>query len=330
MIKLTRQDWQTELAQVITDWNELCALLHLDPSAFADQVCVTQAFTLRVPRPFVARMQPGNPRDPLLLQVLPQARELISVPGYSYDPLQESKANPVPGLLHKYSSRVLLTLVGSCAINCRYCFRRHFPYEENVLGRKNWQAMFDYIQQHPAVEEVILSGGEPLLLKDETLKILINELQEITHVKRLRIHTRLPIVIPQRITASFIDVLKSSRLQPVIVLHCNHPNEIDASLREAFQLLRHANIVTFNQSVLLKDINDDAQVLSDLSKKLFEDHVIFYYLHLLDPVMGSAHFKVDEKAAKNIMKQMQANLPGYLVPKLVREIAGESGKVSVA
>lgn len=318
--------WQMALARAVTHLSELYALLSLDlPS---DQVVsqAQQAFALRVPHEFIARMEIGNPRDPLLLQVLPVAREMQMVPGFSQDPLQENDHNPVPGLLHKYPNRVLLTLTGACAVNCRYCFRRHFPYADNVPSRANWDAALDYIRAHPEIEEVILSGGDPLILKDHLLAEFATALETIPHVVRLRIHTRLPIVIPQRVTDEWIQWMSRSRFQMVVVLHCNHPNEIDTHVKTALKKLRDASITVLNQAVLLKDVNDAVPVLVELSKRLFDAGVLPYYLHLLDKVDGAAHFDVDESTANHLISEIKKQLPGFLVPKLAREVAGMLSK----
>jgi len=319
-------NWQSLLADAVTDPHELCQLLQLDPKHIIDTHFATREFRLRVPRGFVARMQAGNPKDPLLLQVLPQAQEMISTPGYDRDPLQESKVNPVPGLLHKYHGRVLLTLTGACAINCRYCFRRHFPYDDNTPGSTGWQKAVDYIAQDPSIVEVILSGGDPLLMKDAQLQLLLTQLEKISHLKLLRIHTRLPIVLPERMTDELLSLLTRLRLQPVVVVHCNHPQEIDNTVAQALQSLRHAHITVLNQTVLLKNINDNADVLINLSHRLFEQGVLPYYLHLLDPVQGAAHFEVNHQTAQALWSECHAKLPGYLVPRLVQEVAGEKGK----
>ena len=322
------QDWQRSLANTINDAHALLSDLNLSPDSSAETTLIPN-FPLRVPREFVARMEKGNPNDPLLLQVLPLLKETEYHPGFCHDPVGESAKNPIPGLLHKYHGRVLLTVAAGCAIHCRYCFRRHFPYEDNVPGTTGWQRALDYINNDPSIEEVIFSGGDPLMLKDKPLSTLVNRLEAIKHLKRLRIHTRLPIVIPGRITNSLISCLNETRLQSVIVLHANHPNEIDHSVTHALEKFQPTNITLFNQSVLLKNINDQADCLEKLSHALFEANVIPYYLHLLDRVHGAAHFEVSEQTALKIIQQMTHRLPGFLVPKLVREVAGEPSKVGI-
>lgn len=310
--------WQRALSSAITDIPELCDALQLSISDSDAIQRAQQSFALRVPREFVARMEKGNPRDPLLLQVLPQAIEMQKTPGFSADPLNENQKNPVPGLLHKYPNRVLLTLTGVCAINCRYCFRKSFPYEENNPSRANWNRALEYISQDENIDEVILSGGDPLILKDNLIAEFVLQLEKISHVERLRIHTRLPIVIPQRVTDEWIAWMQQSRFKIIVVVHCNHANEIDESVLIALKKLRVAATV-LNQSVLLKNINDNAETLVNLSKRLFQADVLPYYLHLLDKVDGAAHFDVTEEKANELMSEIKKQLPGFLVPKLARE-----------
>lgn len=324
------QDWQTLLANAITDPQELCEILELSSPELDNLLLKNSQFSLRAPRGFVARMEKGNFRDPLLLQVLPLMKELASVPSFCHDPLQEQQVNPVPGLLHKYHGRVLLIAASGCAIHCRYCFRRHFPYENNTPGSSGWQPALDYIAKDQSISEVILSGGDPLILKDSLLKDLLERLARIPHLNTLRIHTRIPVVLPERITAGLINILNTSRLQPVIVIHCNHPREIDPTVHHALTSLRQAGITLLNQFVLLRGINDSAETLIELSQKLFQSGVLPYYLHLLDPVAGAAHFSVDASTGKQLIQQMTARLPGYLVPKLVCEIPGKLNKTHLA
>lgn len=325
---MTNSIWQKQLADVITDPEILCETLGLDFNMVADVQTVTQQFPLRVPWSFISRMEKGNLNDPLLRQVLPMGMEMYVAPGYCKDPLNESNVNPVPGLLHKYSNRVLLTLTGACAIHCRYCFRRHYPYSEKVPGLSQWQPALNYIAEHTAIDEVILSGGDPLILKDEILAQIIRRLETIPHLKCLRIHTRLPIVIPARITESLVNLLEQVQLKVVVVIHSNHANELDDTVALALNKF-HATAL-LNQTVLLKGINDSPEALVKLSKRLFEMDVLPYYLHLLDPVTGTAHFEVPEKEALSLMRKISVQLPGYLVPKLVREIPGEKSKQSIS
>ncbi len=320
------ESWQKTLQQALTDPLALCLLLQLP---LADQDTITaacQGFPLRVPAPFLARMQRGNPRDPLLLQVLPQAAELQEWPGYVSDPLDERAHNPVPGLVHKYASRVLLITTQLCAIHCRYCFRREFAYEKNRNSRADWQQALDYIRIHTELNEVILSGGDPLSLPDRQLAWLCEEIATIPHIRRLRLHTRLPVVIPRRIDRDCLAWLGKNALQKIVVLHINHAQEIDAALTNTVANLRAINVTVLNQTVLLAGINDEADTLSALSEALFAAGVMPYYLHQLDRVRGSHHFAVDDARALAIHQQLQAQLPGFLVPKLVREEAGKPAK----
>jgi len=321
--------WQTALSNVITDIDELCAILGLNSELIFPAQQAQQLFPMRIPRSFVQRMEKGNPKDPLLLQVLPVAEELIVMPGYTSDPLQEKVVNPLSGLLHKYHGRVLLLVAGGCAVHCRYCFRREFPYAENAPGVNGWNAVLDYIAADASITEVIFSGGDPLIVKDKVLTELVQKIALIPHVQRLRIHTRLPIVIPERINAELLQWLTQTRLQPVVVLHCNHANEINAAVATAIQKLRQAGITVLNQSVLLKDVNDNAAALIALSEKSFATGMLPYYLHVLDRVQGAAHFFVPEQTAQQLVQEMMAKLPGYLVPKLVREEPGAASKLAI-
>lgn len=320
------EDWQSLLQTAISDPATLCQRLLLSPDQAEAIQRACQSFPLRVPEPYLQRIEVGNPLDPLLLQVLPQTAELLEQPGFVSDPLDEINSNPVPGLVHKYRSRVLLISTSLCAVHCRYCFRREFPYQDNRNSRLDWQQALHYIRQHDELNEVILSGGDPLSLPDRQLAWLVAQIATIPHITRLRLHTRLPIVIPQRITRTLLDSLTATRLQTVMVLHSNHPHEIDAAVAEAITTLQRAGITTLNQSVLLARINDDATVLAALSERLFAAGCLPYYLHALDKVRGSHHFAVDDERATGIHRELQAQLPGFLVPRLVREHAGEPSK----
>lgn len=321
--------WQTALTNAITDPSELLQLLELDLALLPAAQQAVKLFPLRVPRGFVARMNKGDVNDPLLKQVLPLGLELEETAGFSNDPLQEKSKNPVPGLLHKYQSRVLLTLTSACAINCRYCFRRYFSYSENNPGKAGWQKVVDYIAADPSINEVILSGGDPLVASDHYLAELIGKIETISHIKTLRIHSRLPIVLPERMTGEFINWLAGLRLQPVIVVHCNHPQELTAEVKQSLRALRQAGITVLNQAVLLRGINDSVEVLVGLSEELWSVGALPYYLHLLDRVQGIAHFEVDEENARQLMLAVMERLPGYLVPKLVREVAGMAMKAPI-
>ncbi len=317
--------WQTALINAVTQPDELLRLLDLGPSWLDGARHAATLFPLKVPHGFIRRMQKGNIHDPLLRQVLPIGAELLEIPGFTTDPLQETD-NAIPGLLHKYQGRVLLTLTGTCAIHCRFCFRRHFPYSKNNPGTEGWKAALNYIANDPTITEVILSGGDPLSLSDAILDRFIQSLSAISHVKRLRFHSRLPIVLPERITPDLIQLLTKSRLSIVFVVHCNHPQEIDASVKSAMQNLSATNITLLNQSVLLKGINDHADILTELSESLFDMGVLPYYLHVLDKVQGTAHFDTPLDTAHLLHAQIAARLPGYLVPRLVREDPGAPAK----
>lgn len=318
--------WQEALSNLITDPKELLVLLNLDPDLLEQAERAARIFPLKVTRSFVSRMQLSNPNDPLLKQVLPIGIELNKVSGFNQDPLAEAKVNPIPGLLHKYHGRVWVMLTSACAIHCRYCFRRYFPYEDNNPGRVGWEKIMDYIKQDENINEVILSGGDPLSVSDKLLKQFSDQLSLIPHVKRLRIHTRLPIVLPERITNEFINWVSSLKINPIIVIHANHPLEINDEVKTALLKLGDARIPLLNQSVLLKGVNDDAETLIALSEILFTTGVLPYYLHLLDKVEGAAHFDVDLATAKKLHQAMLATLPGYLVPRLAMEEAGAAAK----
>lgn len=322
----SREDWLAQLADVITSPDELLQLLELDQNEtlLAGREA-RRLFALRVPRAFVARMEKGNPDDPLLKQTLTSREEFIAAPGFSTDPLEEQNS-VVPGLLHKYLNRALLLVKGGCAVNCRYCFRRHFPYAENQGNKRNWQVALDYIAAHPELDEIIFSGGDPLMAKDHELEWLIGQLEALPHIKRLRIHSRLPIVIPARITDALVSRFARSRLQILLVNHINHANEIDEAFRSGMARLRQAGVTLLNQSVLLRGVNDNARTLADLSNALFDAGVMPYYLHVLDRVQGAAHFMVEDDEARQIMRELLTLVSGYMVPKLAREIGGEPSK----
>ncbi|WP_432745541.1 EF-P beta-lysylation protein EpmB [Methylobacter sp. G7] len=323
------KNWQQQLAEAFNNIEDLCRYLQLSPDDLPVSVAATENFALRVPLSFAACMEKGNPHDPLLRQVLPIKEELFAYPGFNHDPVGDLAAAAQTGVLHKYYGRVLLINTGSCAINCRYCFRRNFPYADLQLSKQKEEAAVQYIQADDSISEVILSGGDPLLLSDARLSRLIQQLNAIKHVKRIRIHSRLPIVLPARITGEFINTLTESPKQIVIVVHCNHANEISDRVIAACNLLKTSGITVFNQSVLLKGINDNAEVLCELSERLFSHGIIPYYLHLLDKATGTGHFEVSEQQALILIRQVQATLPGYLVPKLVKEQAGATSKLSI-
>lgn len=283
-------------------------------------------FPVRVPEPFVTRMVPGDPHDPLLRQVLAVADERHAMPGFVKDPLDELEG-PMPGVLHKYRSRVLVIYRGGCAINCRYCFRRHFPYQENTLTARDIDGLVSYLKAHPEVNEVILSGGDPLMADDQALSGLFVRLGSVSSIHRLRIHTRLPIVIPERVTDTLCQIIAATALPVVMVLHSNHANEIDQSVMDAVSQLRVVCRSVLNQSVILKGINDSADVLIALSERLFEAGIDPYYLNVLDRVSGAHHFDVSDLEVAALHQALLNALPGYLVPKLVREVPGIGHKV---
>lgn len=317
--------WQTLLSQAITEPEKLLRELRLPKSLLPVAVRASSEFKLRVPRGFLARMRRGDPHDPLLRQILPMGEELQCVPGYSTDPLAELDTMPTAGVLHKYRGRVLLTLTGACAIHCRYCFRRHYPYNDANPTREHDKTI-DYLRRQPELREVILSGGDPLTLSDSRLAGLVSSIETIDQVKRLRIHSRLPIVLPERIDPSLLEWMSATRLQIVLVIHSNHANELDANVDRAMNRLRQAGVTVLNQSVLLRGINDRPGVLVDLSERLFEADVLPYYLHQLDAVQGAAHFSVSDRDARLLVEEMRRQLPGYLVPRLVREHPGQASK----
>ncbi|MGE0605489.1 MAG: EF-P beta-lysylation protein EpmB [Pirellulales bacterium] len=321
--------WQRAMKEAVRDPAELCRLLDL-PSALAAQA--TQAdrlFSLFVPRPFLARMKRGDPHDPLLRQVWPDLAETLPVPGFSTDPVDDQSATLTPGLLQKYTGRVLTVTTGACAIHCRYCFRRHFPYGEAPKSLADWQPALDAVAADPTVDEVILSGGDPLTLTDARLAEFADRIAAIPHVRRLRVHTRMPIVIPQRVCDELLAWLRGTRLTPIMVVHANHPDELDDATGQALRWLVDAGVPTLNQAVLLRGVNDDADTLAELCRRLVDLRVLPYYLHQLDRVAGAAHFAVPEAAGLRMMEQLHALLPGYALPRYVREIAGAVGKEMV-
>ncbi|MDC4528048.1 EF-P beta-lysylation protein EpmB [Acinetobacter baumannii] len=321
------QNWQSQLSDLITDPLELLNLLELSTDQLlSGAILASEKFKLRVPRAFVGKMNAKDPLDPLLLQVLPHHLELEEHPEFVTDPLGEEAANQLPGVLHKYKSRFLLTLTGACAVHCRYCFRRHFPYQENLPKNEDWLNIKNYIESNPDINEVILSGGDPLTLSNRKLALWLERLSSLKQVKILRIHSRVPIVIPNRIDEELISLLKNSRLRIILVVHSNHASELDDfTCSKLLQLSEH-HFTVLNQAVLLKGVNDSAQTLTDLSYRLFEARVMPYYLHVLDKVKGAQHFDLIPSEIDAIYQDVLASLPGYLVPKLVREIAGEKNK----
>lgn len=320
--------WQQQLSNAFSNITDLCDYLELNPAEIFS-ANASANFPLRVPHSFVARMEKGNLNDPLLKQVLPIADEMQTFPGFSADPVGDLAAITEVGVIHKYHGRALFIMTGSCAINCRYCFRRNFPYSEFQLSKQKQQQAIAYLKNNPEISEIILSGGDPLLLNDQKFAELIAQLDEIPHLKRIRIHSRLPIVLPARITSEFIEVLQKSSKQMVLVVHCNHANELNEEVKTACDKIRAAGISLLNQAVLLKGVNDSAHQLHALSEKLFSFGILPYYLHLLDKAQGTAHFEVSEVDAIALMQQLRNTLPGYLVPKLAREEAGAAAKTLI-
>lgn len=316
--------WQKILANGFSAASELLHFLEL-PLSMGSPLAETQ-FKTRVPRAFAARMQKKNPYDPLLLQVLATPTELETPVSFVMDPVGDLPANTLEGLIHKYHGRVLLTLTGACAVNCRFCFRRHFPYDQNNPGRAGWQSVLAYIENDTSIHEVIFSGGDPLLATDSLLGMFLTALQRIPHIRSIRFHTRIPVVLPERINASFLALMADSPLRKIMVLHCNHPNELDNTVQLACELLRKAGFQLLNQSVLLAGINNEIAILTALSEQLFDIGVLPYYLHLLDKVQGASSFDVPLEEALGLFHGMQSQLPGYLIPRLVREEAGKRHK----
>jgi EF-P beta-lysylation protein EpmB len=327
--QLPRARWQQLLADAITSPAELCEILGLDRSLIEAATTASGEFSLRVPRSFVARMRHGDPRDPLLLQVLPAAAEMVAAAGFGIDPVGDLASRAVTGLLHKYEGRALLIATGACAVHCRYCFRRHFPYSEESALAAGWSEAVDHLRSDASISEIILSGGDPLSLSDRRLGQLTDALQSVPQVRRLRIHTRHPVVLPERVDEGLLNWLSAVRLQKVVVIHANHAQELDADVGRACRDLAAAGATLLNQSVLLAGVNDSVAALADLSEALFAMNVLPYYLHLLDRVRGAAHFEIDAGSALRLHAGLAEVLPGYLVPRLVQEIPGAASKTPV-
>ncbi len=332
-VRATESRWQQQMKLAIRSPERLARELDLP----LDAICPRQAngcgkgsFPLFVPLPYLARIERGNPQDPLLLQVLPTHQENEMAPGFSEDPIDESSFLAATGLLHKYLGRALMIVSGTCAIHCRYCFRRHFPYSESSGLATGWQEAVDHLRADNSIREVILSGGDPLTVVDAQLEALIDRLESINHLRRLRVHTRLPVVIPQRITQQLVNRLTCSTLRTVFVIHCNHANEVDSEVAAAVNRLTGNSIPVLNQSVLLRGVNDSLAALTGLSERLIQIGVIPYYLHQLDPVAGAAHFQVPVERGLELVEQMRATLSGYLVPRYVQEIPGLQSKTKLA
>lgn len=323
------RDWRRPWRDAVTEPLELLRLLGLE--ALADRIPTDAAgFPLRVPRGFVARMRPGDPADPLLRQVLPLDLETLEVEGFGLDAVGDADARSGRGVLQKYQGRALLVATGSCAVHCRYCFRRHYPYGEDSAAANAWQAALDTLAADPSVDEVILSGGDPLSLSTAKLRELSERLLALPQVRRLRIHTRLPVVLPERIDAELLHWLGALPLQKVVVIHANHANEFDAAVAHALSGLRAAGATVLNQAVLLRGVNDDVDAQVALAEASFAAGALPYYLHQLDRVAGAAHFEVSDQDALSLESALRKRLPGYLVPRLVREQAGAASKLPLA
>ena len=322
--------WQRDAADCVTTPEALLRLLELDPALPSLNFAQRRHFPLRVPRAFVARMRRGDPHDPLFLQVWPSDREAVEAPGFLHDAVGELDRRSEGGVIRKYRGRALVITTGACAVHCRYCFRQHFPYGESLATRDRWNPTLAAIAADTSLVEVILSGGDPLSLTDDKLAKLAQGLNAIPHLRRLRIHTRQPVVLPQRVDTALLDWLDRCRLQKWMVLHINHANEIDDALIKACTRLHEAGVHLLNQSVLLRGVNDSVAALLALSERLLDAGVLPYYLHMLDRVQGAAHFEVGEARAGQLMRALSARTAGYLVPRLVRETAGAPAKTGVS
>ena len=324
------EDWQDALRSAIRDPVELCRILRLPRHFEAAAVEASRQFPLFVPRNYIARMRLGDVRDPLLRQVLPLQDESADVAGFTRDPVGDMLSKKESGIIQKYHSRVLIITTGACGVHCRYCFRRHFPYSAVPRGPDDWSAWIAEIHRDTAIDEVILSGGDPLTLVDSQLARLAEMIAGVPHVRRLRIHTRMPIVVPTRVTRDLIEWLTGQRTTPVMVVHANHAQELDANVQRSMTALADAGVLLLNQSVLLRGVNDDAETLVELSRRLLDCRVLPYYLHQLDRVAGAAHFEVPVERGIALVEQMRSRLPGYAVPRYAREVAGEAAKQVLA
>lgn len=324
------ETWRAALAGAVRDPDELIALLGLPEGLRAAARRAARLFPLVVPRSFIARMRRGDPADPLLLQVLPSSAEDDRLEGYTEDPVGDGSATIAPGLIRKYEGRALLVASGVCAVHCRYCFRRHFPYGSTPRGAEAWAPALRALREDGGLREIILSGGDPLVLPDDPLARLVGALEEIPHLRRLRVHTRLPIVVPERVTDRLVALLRGSRLTPIVVVHANHPAELAGGCPEALGRLVDAGIPVLNQAVLLRGVNDDDATLASLCDSLATLRVRPYYLHQLDRVAGAAHFAVSEGRGREIVAALRRRLPGYAVPQYVREVPGAPSKVPIA
>ncbi|MFO1256936.1 MAG: EF-P beta-lysylation protein EpmB [Gammaproteobacteria bacterium] len=323
----SQRPWQNALKTALTDPRALLKALNLSSDAIP---WTENNFGMKVPLSFVAKMKQGDPNDPLLRQVLPVKFESEQTDGFVPDPLAERLQNPLPGLIHKFKNRVLVIPATRCPIHCRYCFRRHFPYDENNINLSAFDNIADYIAKDNNIHEVILSGGDPLFAPDRYLQSVIEKMTASEHIKILRFHTRFPITVPERIDDSFLTLVKHIKVQVVMVLHCNHPNELCNDIKAAVTLLKAAGVTVLNQSVLLKGINDNAETLIALSHRLFEHGIMPYYINQLDPIENTAHFEVPKEKIKELYADLLSNLPGYLVPRFVQEQAFKPNKIPLS
>ncbi len=319
--------WQQEMKQAIRSSLGLCEFLKIPPTAINVE---ENDFPVFVPRSFAARMNPGDPADPLLLQVIAQSQESLPIEGYEKDPNGEATAVLAAGVLRKYSSRALMITSGACAVHCRYCFRRHYPYSDSPSGLEQWQSSLQAIAQDTNIEEVILSGGDPLVLSDQSIGQLLSALADIPHVKHVRFHTRTPVIIASRMTSTLLSHLKSTRLKVWFVIHSNHANELDGEVLAGLSKLQQIGIPVLNQAVLLRRVNDNEDALYALCKRLIDAQITPYYLHQLDEVAGAAHFYVSPDRGRELISAIRKRLPGYAVPRYVKEIAGEQSKTVLA
>ena len=319
-------DWRTSWRDAIRDPRELLALLGLEGQSAQVSDAAAAQFPLRVPRGFAARMRHGDPDDPLLRQVLPRVDEDRVVPGFDLDAVGDGAARAATGVIHKYDGRALLVATGSCAVHCRYCFRRHFDYAADTAASNRWADAIAWLRADPGIREVLLSGGDPLSLSTAKLAEFTDAIRDLPGLRRLRLHTRLPVVLPERVDAGLVDWIAGVPWPVTVVIHANHANEVDHEVLAALGRLRSAGAMLLNQAVLLRGVNDHADTLADLSERLFEGGVLPYYLHQLDRVAGTAHYEVDDARARHLHSELQSRLPGYLVPRLVREVAGAPGK----
>ncbi|MEN8259010.1 MAG: EF-P beta-lysylation protein EpmB [Pseudomonadota bacterium] len=322
-------NWQREMAEAFTQLDDLFTFLNLGHDLLPASIKAAGKFPFRVPRSFASRMEKSNIDDPLLRQVLPSLREFDTHSDFIEDPVGDLPARAGASVLQKYRGRALLITTGACAVNCRYCFRREFPYSDNQLGKSHEAQALEYIKRDPTISEIILSGGDPLVLGDRRLAALAEELAAIPHLKRLRLHTRLPIVLPNRITRELVEWLSRTRLQTIVVVHANHPNELNDEVADSLAPLKQAGVALLNQSVLLRGVNDTAEALTVLSERLFAAGIMPYYLHLLDKTAGTTHFDVSREKARELHWELRRQLPGYLVPRLACEQPGAPFKLTV-